>query len=100
MSATMVFTCDGCMKRFDLSDMGSKIIIGRTGHEPTSVLFHYCSSCDVPESKELAKAKPWYIIEEIIEKTVNGKVPRWLGRVHYNPVLRAFTDGHGDRPLM
>lgn len=100
MSGTMVFTCDSCMKGLNLNDPGLKIVIGCIGHEPPSALLHYCPSCRVPTPKKIAKAKPWHAIQEIIEITPSGKVPRWLGKVHYNPDLDAFTDGYGDKPLM
>lgn len=100
MSATAVFTCDGCLKRVGPNDMGLKIIVGCIILDPPSALLYYCPSCKAPSPKEIALAKPWHIIQEIIEITPNGKVPRWLGRVHYNPDLNVFTDGYGDKPLM
>lgn len=100
MSTTTIFTCDGCRKNIGLNDIGLTIVVGYIGHEPPSVLLHYCSSCKVPSPKGAALTKPWHIIQEIIEKTINGKVPRWLGRIHYNPNLHVFTDGYGDEPLM
>lgn len=100
MSATTVFTCDGCMKGVGLNDVGLKIVVGCVGHEPPGALFHYCPSCEVPHPKELAKAKPWYVIQEVVEITLNGRVPQWLGGVHFNQDLGEFTDGYGDEPLM
>lgn len=103
MSSTTVFTCDGncCGKTIDLKDVvGVKIVVGCPPRKAPRALLHFCPSCKVPDPVELAKAKPWHAIQEIIEITPNGKVPRWLGRVQYNPDLDVFTDGYGDEPLM
>lgn len=103
MSATAVFTCDGkdCGKTIDLKNVvGVKIVVGCPPHKAPKALLHFCPSCEIPGPEELAKAKPWQIIKEIREITPNGRVPQWLGSVHYNPDLGAFTDGYGDEPLM
>lgn len=104
MADTVIRTCDGCMKILSSCPQpGEKVVVGCEGQYPPSVIFSYCSACALPDVYELARMRPYWLLQSIeicVQAVASRFGPKpvwdvvWKGGVEYLPKENIFTDGY------